>query len=82
MMNRSKCGFPCCEKFECANNEKNHCVALMTADFKGKPCPFYKTRGQARKEKLAAMERNGAKTQKEMAELAKLREDVSEYGKT
>lgn len=82
MISRSKCGFPCCEKFECANNEKNHCMALMTADFGGKPCPFYKTRGQARKDRYDALKRLGAKTQKEKAELTKLREDVSEYGKT
>ena len=80
MMYRAKCDFPRCEKFECCNNEKNHCVALITADFGGKPCPFYKTRGQARKEKLAAMERNGAKTQKEKAELAKLTEEVADDG--
>ena len=80
MMHRSNCDFPRCEKFECANNEKNNCVALITTDFKGKPCPFYKTRGQARKEKLAAMERNGAKTAREKAEFTKLTKEVADNG--
>ena len=81
MTYRSKCDFPRCEKFECANNEKNHCVALITTDFKGKPCPFYKTRGQARLDKIECIRRNTARTAKDDKELEKL-EEVADDGET
>ncbi len=51
---------PRCDKFECANNDHNHCLVLTTSDFKGKQCPFYKTRGQARKEIAECNERKCA----------------------
>lgn len=82
MTYRSKCDFQRCEKFECCNNEKNHCVALITIDFGGKPCPFYKTRGQARLEKIECIRRNTAKTAKDDKELAELTEEVADDGKT
>lgn len=79
MMNRNKCDFPRCEKFECANSEKNYCVALITADFGVKPCPFYKTRGQARLEKIECARRNTARKAKDDKELEKL-EEVADDG--
>ena len=36
-----------CNRAECFANRKNRCHALHDTDFRGKPCPFFKTKEQA-----------------------------------
>lgn len=52
---------PECRAKDCFANSGGHCTVLKDTDFKGRPCPFYKTYSQTaaedarRRERLAAM---------------------------
>lgn len=35
---------PVCNRVDCLCNWGGECTALMSTDFKGKPCPFWKPR--------------------------------------
>ena len=42
--------FPSCSKADCAACNNGRCIALISNDFGGRECPFYKTKEQNEKE--------------------------------
>ena len=79
MPNLNKHDFPRCERYHCANNEKYHCTALITADFGDKMCPFYKSKDRARAEKLECLRRKNSWTSRDEKEIEKLEAEINDY---
>ena len=42
--------YPTCDKKRCFSCEKGKCELLTSNDFGDRPCPFYKTKEQVKKE--------------------------------
>lgn len=49
--------FPRCSSVECFACEEGHCLILTNNKFKGKPCPFFKTKEQVLNEQARCKER-------------------------
>lgn len=49
--------FPCCPFYSCFAHEGGHCTALKNNEFMARPCPFYKSRAQMKKDQQDAFDR-------------------------